>query len=181
MGKAFALGILVCLLVVAHGLGGCSRSGERGAVVNQAIAVLHATQGNKVQGVVSFTKERDGMHVVASVSGLSPGLHGFHLHEYGDCSSPDANSAGGHFNPGNMPHGGPTGDKRHAGDFGNIQADASGSGRLTLVDPKLSFDGPYSVLGRAVVVHAQADDFTSQPTGASGARVACGVVGIAKP
>jgi Cu-Zn family superoxide dismutase len=180
MKKALGVGFLVLLLVVAYGLSGCSRSSERGAGVTQAIAVMHPTQGNKVQGTVSFVKEKDGIHMVASIDGLSPGLHGFHLHEYGDCSSPDANSAGGHFNPMVMAHGGPTSEKRHAGDFGNIQADSSGHGRLALVDPKLSFEGADSIIGRSVVVHAQADDFTTQPTGASGPRVACGVVGIAK-
>jgi superoxide dismutase, Cu-Zn family len=181
MRKAFAVGLLVCMLVVAYGVTGCSRGGDRGAGVTQAIAVLHPTQGSKAQGVVSFSKERNGIRIVASVDGLSPGLHGFHIHEYGDCSSPDGNSAGGHFNPGNMPHGGPTGDSRHAGDFGNIQADASGIGRQTLVDSKLTFEGPHSIIGRSVMVHAQADDFTTQPTGASGPRVACGVIGIMKP
>ena len=180
MKKALGLGFLVLLVVVAYGLSGCSRGPERGAGVTQGIAVLHPTQGSKVQGVVSFAKEKDGIRVVASIDGLSPGLHGFHLHEYGDCSSPDANSAGGHFNPMNMPHGGPTSEKRHAGDFGNILADSSGHGKLTLVVPELSFEGANSIIGRGVVVHAQADDFTTQPTGASGPRVACGVVGMVK-
>jgi superoxide dismutase, Cu-Zn family len=180
MKRAFGVGFLVLLAVVAYTMSGCSKNSERGAGVTQAIAVLHPTQGNKVQGTVSFAKEKDGIHIVASFDGLTPGLHGFHLHEYGDCSSPDANSAGGHFNPANMPHAGPTAEKRHAGDFGNIQADSSGHGRLTLVDPKLSFEGASSIIGRGVVVHAQTDDFTTQPTGASGPRVACGVVGIAK-
>jgi Cu-Zn family superoxide dismutase len=148
--------------------------------VTKAIAVLYSTLGSKVQGMVSFSKERDGMHIEASIQGLSPGPHGFHIHEYGDCSSPDANSAGGHFNPGNMPHGSPTMEKHHAGDLGNIQADASGNAKLTLVVPQLSFEGPNSVLGRGMIVHGQADDFTTQPTGNSGARVACGVIGATR-
>jgi superoxide dismutase, Cu-Zn family len=180
MKKAVSIGLVVLLVVVAYGLSGCSRSSERGAGVNQAIAVLHPTQGNKVQGTVSFVKEKDGLRVAASIDGLSPGLHGFHMHEYGDCSSVDANSAGGHFNPMNMPHAGPTAEKRHAGDFGNILADSSGNGKVVLIDPKLSLEGANSIIGRSVVVHAQADDFTTQPTGASGPRVACGVIGIAK-
>jgi superoxide dismutase, Cu-Zn family len=180
MKKALGVGCLLFLLVVAYGLSGCSKSSEHGATGTKAIAVLYPAHGSKVQGVVSFSKERDGMHVEASMQGLSQGLHGFHIHEYGDCSSPDANSAGGHFNPTNMPHGSPTGEKHHAGDFGNVQADASGNAKLTLVVPALSFEGPNSILGRGVIVHAQADDFTTQPTGASGPRVACGVIGIMK-
>lgn len=180
MRKSLNAGVWVLIAVFAFSLNGCFGGAERGAGVNQAIAVLYPTQGNKAQGTVSFVKEKGGLRITALIEGLSPGLHGFHLHEYGDCSSVDANSAGGHFNPTNMPHGGPTAEKRHAGDFGNILADGSGRGKLVLVDPKLSFEGAHSIVGRSVVVHAQPDDFTTQPTGASGARVACGVIGIAK-
>jgi superoxide dismutase, Cu-Zn family len=180
MKRVSALGSLVFLMVVVYALSGCARHAEQAAPITKAIAVLSPTQGSKVQGVVSFSKERDGVRVEASIQGLTPGLHGFHLHEYGDCSSPDANSAGGHFNPGDMPHGGPTAEKHHAGDLGNLQADASGNAKLTLVSPKMAFEGPGSIVGRGVIVHAQPDDFTTQPTGASGPRVACGVVGIVK-
>jgi Cu-Zn family superoxide dismutase len=142
--------------------------------------MLYPTKGSKVQGVVSFSKERDGVAIDASIQGLSPGLHGFHIHEFGDCTSLDANSAGGHFNPTNMPHGSPSADKRHAGDLGNVEADASGTAKAKFVLPGLSLEGPNSIMGRSVIVHAQADDFTTQPTGASGPRVACGVIGILK-
>lgn len=171
----------VILAVIAFAAAGCSREqavkhGEAG----KAIAVLQPTQGSKVQGTVSFAKDGDKVHVVALVQGLTPGPHGFHIHEYGDCSSPDAGSAGGHFNPTGAPHGAPTADRHHAGDFGNIEADASGVARLDLLSPGIKFDGPESILGRAVIVHAEADDLKTQPTGASGARVACGVIGFAK-
>lgn len=179
MRKGFGLGVLV-LLLVAMGVAGCSRSSDHAAQAKDAIAVLHPTDGSKVKGVVYFVKEKNGIRVQASIDGLSPGLHGFHIHEYGDCSSPDANSAGGHFNPTKAPHGSPTADKRHAGDLGNIQADSSGNGRYDAVDSHLSLSGPESIIGRAVIVHAQPDDFTTQPTGGAGARLACGVIGIAK-
>jgi len=185
MKKTVAVGFLVVLVGVAYALSGCSKSPEHvgtgaGAAVTQAIAVLYPTQGNKVQGVVTFVQEKDGVHMVAAIDGLSSGLHGFHIHELGDCSSADGNSAGGHFNPMNMQHGGPTAAQRHEGDLGNLQADASGKARLTAVDAKLSFEGANSIIGRGVVVHAQPDDFTTQPTGASGPRVACGVIGVMK-
>jgi superoxide dismutase, Cu-Zn family len=180
MKRGIGVGCLVFLLAIAYGLSGCFKGAEQGTPGTKAIAMLYPTLGSKAQGTVSFSKERDGMHVEASIQGLIPGLHGFHLHEFGDCTSPDANSAGGHFNPTNMPHGSPTADKRHAGDFGNLQADAGGNAKLKLVVPVLSFEGPNSILGRGVIVHAQADDFTTQPTGAAGARVACGVVGVMK-
>jgi superoxide dismutase, Cu-Zn family len=179
MKKTLGLGLLMLLVAVSFSMTGCSGS-DRGGPVSKAIAVLTPTQGSKVQGVVSFIKERNGVRVVASLDGLSPGLHGFHIHEYGDCSSHDANSAGGHFNPANMPHGAPDADKRHAGDLGNIQADNSGNGKYNAVNSMVALDGTNSVIGRAVVVHAQADDFKTQPTGASGARLACGIIGIAK-
>jgi Cu-Zn family superoxide dismutase len=180
MKRLVGVGCLAVILAVGLALSGCSKGTEHGAAGTKAIAVLYPTAGNKVQGVVSFSKERDGMVIEASIQGLTPGLHGFHMHEFGDCSSQDANSAGGHFNPTNTPHGSPTSDKHHAGDFGNVQADAGGIAKFKLVVQGLSLEGPNSILGRSVIVHAQADDFTTQPTGASGPRVACGVVGILK-
>lgn len=179
MKKAFGLSLLVLLVGVALVSAGCSGGSKTGST-GKAVAIMVPTQGSKVEGRVYFTKEGKGLRVEASMDGLSPGLHGFHIHEYGDCTSPDANSAGGHFNPTNMPHGAPDADKHHAGDLGNIQADAKGHGKYSAVHPDIALDGPNSIIGRAVVVHAQADDFKTQPTGASGARLACGVIGIAK-
>ncbi|MBM3791898.1 MAG: superoxide dismutase family protein, partial [Acidobacteria bacterium] len=91
--------------------------------ITQAICVLHPTEGSQVHGIVTFTKEGDRVRVVADIEGLTPGDHGFHIHEYGDCSAADATSAGGHFNPGMHAHGGPADQTRHAGDLGNITAD----------------------------------------------------------
>src|SRR6266446_6490467 len=93
---------------------------------SKAIAVLHPTKGNNVEGVVTFTKMGDEMKVVADITGLTPGKHGFHIHEFGNCSSPDGMSAGGHFNPTKMMHGRPEDDNRHVGDLGNLEADESG-------------------------------------------------------
>ena len=146
-----------------------------------AVAVLIPTEGNSVRGVVHFTRVANGVHVVANVSGLTPGNHGFHIHEYGDASSPDGTAAGGHFNPGHKDHGAPTADDRHAGDLGNLHADADGNATVDYVDPLIAFAGATSIIGRGVIVHADADDFKTQPTGNAGKRVACGVIGIAKP
>jgi Cu-Zn family superoxide dismutase len=145
-----------------------------------AIAVLIPTQGNEVHGTVRFTKAANGVHVVADLTGLKPGDHGFHIHEFGDASSADGTAAGGHFNPAKDTHGAPTAEHRHTGDLGNIKADASGHAALDYVDPKLSFEGSTSILGRAVVIHANADDLSTQPTGNAGGRVAVGVIGVAK-
>jgi Cu-Zn family superoxide dismutase len=142
----------------------------------RAAAVLQPTQGNSATGRVEFTKGPGGVTISAELQGLKPGPHGFHVHEKGDCSAPDASSAGGHFNPTTMPHAGPDADKRHDGDLGNVTADASGKAELTRVDKHLELSGDRSIVGRAVVVHALADDFSSQPAGNAGARVACGVI-----
>jgi superoxide dismutase, Cu-Zn family len=155
--------------------------GPKSAAPLKAIAVLHPTAGNKVSGTVTFTEEADGVRVQAELTGLTPGKHGFHVHEFGDCSTPDLASAGGHFNPMNKPHAGPDAAERHVGDMGNVEADASGAGKLDYVDHEISLTNDQrSVIGRSVVVHAKADDLKSQPAGDSGARIACGVIGIAK-
>jgi len=118
--------------------------------------------------------------VVADVQGLTQGKHGIHIHEFGDCTSADGNSAGGHFNPAVKNHGAPVDANRHDGDMGNITADASGKGPLEYVDKTMSLDGDNSILGKAMIIHANEDDFKTQPTGNAGARVACGVIGVAK-
>ena len=148
--------------------------------INKAVCVLHPTEGNEVHGIVTFTKTDAGIHVIADIDGLTPGKHGFHIHEYGDCSKADGTSAGGHFNPENVEHGGPNDAVRHVGDLGNVVADENGHAHLDLTDKMISFSGKHSIIGRGIIVHMGEDDLKSQPTGAAGARVACGVIGIAK-
>src|SRR6266581_6041005 len=151
---------------------------EKSSAPLKAVAVLHPTQGNKVSGTVTFTEVADGVQVHAEIAGLTPGNHGFHVHEFGDCTATDGSSAGGHFNPTNQPHAGPDADARHVGDMGNIEADASGTAKLDYLDHHMSLaNDDRSIIGRSVVVHAKADDLKSQPAGDSGARVACGVIG----
>ena len=148
---------------------------------SKAIAVLHPTSGNEVTGTVTFAPVGDGVQVHAEITGLTPGKHGFHVHEFGDCSAADAASAGAHFNPTNQPHAGPDAAARHRGDMGNVEADASGRAKLDYVDHQISLSTDQnSVIGRSVVVHAKADDLKTQPSGDSGARIACGVIGWTK-
>ncbi len=177
--RGIVKGALLSIMILGVALVGCSRKSTE-LQVKDATAVMNPTEGSKVRGVVTFAKSGKGVKITANIEGLAPGPHGFHIHEYGDCSSPDANSAGGHFNPTDMPHAGPKVEKRHVGDLGNIEADKSGNAKIELTDNMLRIEGPQSIIGRSVVVHAQADDFKTQPTGGSGARVACGVIGIAK-
>ena len=147
----------------------------------KAIAVLHPTKGSDVQGIVTFTKSGEEIKIVADVTGLTSGKHGFHIHAYGDCSSPDGNSAGGHFNPTNNPHAGHDAAQRHVGDLGNLEADTSGKAHLELTDSVMTMSGEKSIIGRSVIVHEKEDDLKSQPVGNAGGRLACGVIGIAKP
>lgn len=142
-----------------------------------ATATLASKSDSKVAGTVTFTETADGkVEVTAELSGLKPGEHGFHIHETGDCSAPDAKSAGGHFAPEGHPHGAPTAEMHHAGDFGNVTAGKDGTAKGTWTVDYISFEGANSIVGKAVVVHAKADDLKSQPSGAAGARVACGVI-----
>jgi len=143
-----------------------------------AVAVLTPRAGTEVAGTVTFTQTGEGVVVAAHVSGVAPGLHGIHLHEKGDCSAEDFTSTGGHFNPTGDPHGGPNDSIRHAGDFGNIEVGADGSGHLELLTDMLTVEptAETTAIGRAVILHEGEDDLESQPTGAAGARLACGTV-----
>jgi Cu-Zn family superoxide dismutase len=148
--------------------------------VKKAICVLHPTEGNDVKGTVTFTQNGSGVNIVADLEGLTPGTHGFHIHEFGDCSKPDGTSAGGHFNPEHKDHGAPSDSVRHVGDLGNIEAKDDGTAHLELNDTMIKLNGEHSIIGRSIIVHAGEDDLESQPTGDAGARVACGVIGIAQ-
>ena len=148
------------------------------AFAQVAIARLEATQGNATAGTVTFTQKGDKVAVEARVSGLAPGGHGFHIHEKGDCSSGDGMSAGGHFNPTGKPHGNPDAPDHHSGDMPMLVADAAGNASLSMDLGAMSLgSGAGDIVGKAVIVHKDADDYTTQPTGNSGARVACGVIG----
>lgn len=148
--------------------------------VTRAVAVLSPTKDQKAFGIVTFTAVENGIRVIGEFSGLTPGKHGFHIHEFGDCSAPDGTSAGGHYNPTDMPHSMPASAKRHVGDMGNIEAGKDGTAYLDYVDTMISLTGEHSIIGRGVIVHEKEDDLATQPTGAAGARVACGVIGVAK-
>jgi Cu-Zn family superoxide dismutase len=144
----------------------------------RAMARLEAAKGNPVWGSVSFIETGDGVLVRADVRGLpGGGEFGFHVHEKGDCSSADFMSAGGHFNPGGKPHAHHGKPERHAGDLENLRADAEGNATYAFETKLLTVaPGPNSVVGRAVVVHANPDDYKSQPAGNSGPRIACGLI-----
>lgn len=160
---------------------------EPDRLLSSATAKLEARSGSTVNGTVTFTertttfggKPMRMVDVRYDITGLVPGeTRGFHVHDVGDCSAPDASSAGGHFNPGGHSHGAMDAPMSHAGDLGNITANPAGraEGLITGL-MKISLEpGADSILGRAVIVHEKTDDYTTQPTGNAGARVACGVI-----
>jgi Cu-Zn family superoxide dismutase len=178
------LGVVVLALLLGgvwFSASDAQQSQKSGTAITKAVCVLHHTQGHKAHGTIWFTRRGGEIEITGEITGLKPGLHAFHVHEYGDCSAPDASSAGGHFNPEHKMHGNITARERHVGDLGNIMADGTGRAVINIQDREIRFSGPHSIIGRGLIVHEKPDDFKTQPTGNAGGRVACGVIGIAKP
>jgi len=144
----------------------------------RANAQLKPTKGNKTFGEATFEQVGDKVRVVVFVQGLKPGQeHGLHIHEVGDCSSGDGMSAKGHFNPFGKPHGHHGGAERHAGDLPSLKANKEGRANVQIdLDVITVAPGPASIIGRGLIVHADPDDYKTQPTGNAGARIACGVI-----
>ena len=144
----------------------------------RATAQLQPTKGNKTFGEATFEQVNGKVRVVVFVQGLKPGQeHGLHIHEAGDCSSGDGMSAKGHFNPFNKPHGHPGSSERHAGDLPSLTANKAGRANVKIdLDTITVGPGPASIIGRGLIVHADPDDYKTQPTGNAGARIACGVI-----
>ncbi|RJG06588.1 superoxide dismutase family protein [Noviherbaspirillum cavernae] len=158
-------------------LAGCQSSPTQPAG-KQARANLEAKSGSNVAGTVDFAERGDKVVVSTKVTGLKPNAdHGFHVHEKGDCSSADAMTAGGHFNPDAKPHSHPKDPMHHAGDMGNLVSDGKGEAVVSIeVDTIRVDNGKFGILDRAVVIHASPDDYKTQPTGNAGGRIACGVI-----
>lgn len=169
-----------CLLptiLVAAVLTGCTRvdEGMNEAIedkpVRRAVAEIQPMNESGVSGMVNFEEVGDYVKVAATVSGLGKGKHGFHIHEGLSCES-----YGGHFAPEGSDHGSPDAVERHVGDLGQLVAGDDSTARYERVDHVISFDGPHSILGHAVIVHEGADDYVSQPSGAGGTVIGCGVI-----
>jgi Cu-Zn family superoxide dismutase len=143
-----------------------------------AQATLESRSASAATGQVSLVEHAGTVRAHVEIHGLAPGSeHGFHIHDTGDCSAPDASSAAGHFNPGGTPHGRAGTKPHHAGDIPSVVADGNGNVKADLVVTGITLvPGPVSVVGRALVLHAKRDDFTSQPAGDAGPRIACGVI-----
>lgn len=148
--------------------------------VQRAVCVLRSVGDSGVTGTLTFTAEGGKVKLQGTVSGLTPGKHGFHVHEFGDVSNlADGTSAGGHYNPAGEKHGAPDAEHRHVGDLGNIEAGDDGVANVDISDAMIALEGAHSIVGRSIVVHAGADKFTGA-SGDAGPRVAVGVIGIAK-
>jgi Cu-Zn family superoxide dismutase len=184
--RAFALASLSASTLL---LAACAAAPQRQATpaapaattsqAREALVNLAPASGSLVSGRLVLVPMGDGLHLRGEIGGLTPGSrHGFHIHEKGDCSAADASSAGGHFNPTGQPHGRAGQGAHHAGDADNLVADAKGVARVDvhLGGIALGNGAANDVAGRAVIVHAAADDYSSQPAGNAGARVACGVI-----
>jgi superoxide dismutase, Cu-Zn family len=161
------------------------RKAERNIMLPRVKArvVLEPTRGNDVRGELEIGPAEAGVQIVGSVVGLKPGgIHAMHIHEKGDCSAPDAESAGEHFNPTDQPHGRAHHGAHHVGDMDNLRANNDGEAAVERLarGATLGDGGSNDVAGRAIIVHAQADDYVSQPAGKAGDRIACGVIEIVK-
>jgi superoxide dismutase, Cu-Zn family len=185
MGKFIVMTSAVSFLMFSSGVEAETKRpiAETPAVeVDQMVAVIHPLQDSGVKGTISFTRIDDGVRVQAEVSGLDANSrHGFHLHQYGACTSDDGMAAGGHYNPHSQPHAGPMDEQRHMGDLGNLESDENGKAVLDYTDAVISMSGWDTILGRGVIVHERRDDLVSQPVGDAGGRIGCGVIGVGNP
>ena len=153
------------------------------STAKEAVVRLSPASGSLVSGTLNIRAMADGVHVTGEVGGLkAAGSHGFHIHEKGDCSAADATSAGGHFNPTAQPHGRAGQGAHHAGDADNLVADGKGVAKVNVHQSGVTLGGGAAndIAGRAVIVHAQPDDYTSQPTGDAGGRIACGIITVTR-
>lgn len=169
----------VVFLLMTIAVVGCKQiSKKEKEEARVAVVQLQSKSGSNVSGMVTFTEKEGVVTMVLEAEGLTPGIHAIHIHEKADCSSPDGSSAGGHWNPTHQPHG-KWGDPNgyHKGDIGNITADANGRASLTFKTDQWCLgcdDVTSNLIGHSVIIHTDADDFVSQPTGNAGGRISCG-------
>ncbi len=171
------------ILSISVILMGCEKGQQQAGVLTpttpiQANAVIGSSNESGVSGMAVFTQDDDQITLIVEIQGATPGLHAVHIHANGDCSAPDGSSAGGHWNPTGVAHGKWGDDEFHLGDIGNITVAEDGTGSITLTTDlwEIGTGSDIDVVGKGIIVHADADDFTSQPSGAAGMRIGCGVI-----
>lgn len=174
--------ILLVVLLGSLWMAGCTRAADdatetEGEMMEQetpartAVAYIEPLAGNTVNGTATFEEVDGNVRIIATINALSPGEHGFHIHEGTSCDA-----YGGHFNPGDAPHGSPDEPERHVGDLGNLAVGEDSTAHYERVDAVLSLSGDPSIVGHAVIVHQGEDDYTTQPTGNAGPVIGCGVI-----
>ena len=176
--KKFAL-LTAALVAPMLVMGQQADGGKDKDATIRAICILKPMSKSNVKGTIWFVQTGHKVMIKGEVTGLKEGKHGFHIHEFGDLTDAKGMSTGGHFNPTNKKHGKPSDEERHVGDLGNIVADKDGKAKINMIDTVISLHGKHSIVGRAVVIHEDEDDF-GQPVGHAGNRLAAGVVGLAK-
>lgn len=170
MKKAILSFAIITALII-----GCKTSTKSNDAKTLTVT-LEPKSNSTVSGTATFTEKNGKVTFVAKVAGLQPGLHAIHIHEKSDCTAADGSSAGGHWNPTFKKHGKWGSAEYHKGDIGNFTADAKGNGTITLTTDEWCVgcgDATKDVLGKGLIVHQGTDDFTTQPTGNAGGRVAC--------
>ena len=170
--------ILLTAIVLIAVVIGCKTSGNS-SDTKKISTVFESKSGSSVTGTAVFIEKNGKVTFTAHLSGLKPGVHGIHIHEKADCSSPDGKSAGGHWNPTFKSHGKWGSDNYHRGDIGNFTADEKGNGTITMTTDEWCIgcaDATKDILGKGLIVHQDPDDYTTQPAGNSGSRVACSAI-----
>jgi len=168
--------VVLALAVLATGAA-CTRIKSYVVKPPGATATLLPASGSDVRGTVRFAQKEALIEISGRITGLTPGAHGLHIHEKGNCTAPDASSAGPHFDPDRGRHAGPHDGSRHAGDLGNVEANADGVAEFRIEVPGLSLKpAANSIVGRSLIVHADPDDLATQPSGNSGSRIGCGLI-----
>ena len=178
---------LLLLIGISLALVSCSRTQQDIGVLStptakQAIATIGPASDSNVTGMAIFTQNGDQITLTIQIQNASPGVHAVHIHESGDCSAPDGTSAGGHWNPTGVAHGKWREGEFHLGDIGNITVGEDGTGSIELTTDlwEIGTGSDVDIVGRGIIVHAGADDFTSQPSGNAGARIGCGAIALAE-
>ena len=177
--------LLLLLTVVSISLVSCAvmqKIGLSSKPSKQAMAAIGSASGSNLTGTAVFTQNGETITLVVEVENTSPGVHAVHIHEKGDCSAADGTSAGGHWNPTNVAHGAWGEGEFHLGDIGNMTVGEDGTGSITLTTNlwEIGTGSDIDIVGKGIIVHADPDDFTSQPTGAAGARIGCGAIELVK-
>jgi Cu-Zn family superoxide dismutase len=181
--NASILTLLVGVSIVLASCDGSKKKETASTPSKQATAAIGSASGSEVTGTAVFKQSGDTIVLTVDIQNAVTGVHAVHIHESGDCSSPDGKSAGGHWNPTDVPHGKWGEGEFHLGDIGNMTVGEDGTGKIELTTDQweMGTGSIRDIVGKGIIVHAGVDDFTSQPSGAAGARIGCGAIVLAEP